>query len=97
MQERDAKRDAARETGGGGRRARRAGAAGAVGSGAATPTPAQPTSAGPTGPKKRVVAENGKVLVVDSLGDVYLEQEDEDGKMAEFLLDVSFFPPSSNR
>ena len=88
MQERDAKREAAREGGGGARRRGRGGAAAAA-SGSATPTP-QPTG-GPTGSKKRVVAENGKVLVVDSLGDVYLEQEDEDGHVAEFLLDVGFF------
>lgn len=55
---------------------------------AQTPSPAStgPT-AGPTGARKRVVAENGKVLVVDSLGDVYLEDEDEEGNVHEFLLD----------
>lgn len=42
---------------------------------------------GPTGARKRVVAENGKVLVVDSLGDVYLEEEDEEGNVELFLLD----------
>ncbi|PHH60410.1 hypothetical protein CDD81_1688 [Ophiocordyceps australis] len=42
---------------------------------------------GPSGVRKRVVAENGKILVVDSLGDVYLEEEDEDGNVQEFLLD----------
>lgn len=46
-------------------------------------------ASGPSGARKRVVAENGKVLVVDSLGDVYLEGEDEDGNIGEFLLDVS--------
>ncbi|UZP44692.1 hypothetical protein NXS19_012504 [Fusarium pseudograminearum] len=35
----------------------------------------------------RVVAENGKILVVDSLGDVYLEGEDEEGEVHEYLLD----------
>ncbi|KXJ91491.1 DnaJ domain or J-domain-containing protein [Microdochium bolleyi] len=55
-------------------------------SGSATPVP-QPEGSGPTGAKKRVVAENGKVLVVDSLGDVYLEQADEDGNVMAFLLD----------
>jgi hypothetical protein len=45
-------------------------------------------SVAPTGARKRVVAENGKVLVVDSLGDVYLEDVDEDGNVNEFLLDV---------
>lgn len=44
-------------------------------------------SAAPTGARKRVVAENGKILVVDSLGGVYLEEEDEDGIVQEFLLD----------
>lgn len=43
-----------------------------------------------TGPRKRVVAENGKILVVDSVGNVYLEQQDEDGQTQQFLLDVSF-------
>lgn len=41
------------------------------------------------GPRKRVVAENGKVLVVDSVGNVYLEQYDEEGEVQQFLLDVS--------
>ncbi|KAK4116564.1 hypothetical protein N656DRAFT_774858 [Canariomyces notabilis] len=86
MQERDAKKDAAKETRGGARGARRVPRASPSASGAATPQP-QPQGSGPTGAKKRVVAENGKVLVVDSLGDVYLEQEDEDGNVAEFLLD----------
>lgn len=49
--------------------------------------PGTPTTI--TGPKKRVVAENGKILVVDSANNVYLEQPDEDGKTQEFLLDVS--------
>lgn len=54
--------------------------------GTSTPTAAQTASAGP---KKRVVAENGKVLCVDLAGNVYLEQIDEDGVVQEFLLDVS--------
>ncbi|KAJ4140844.1 hypothetical protein NW768_000047 [Fusarium equiseti] len=52
-------------------------------SGTATPTP----TTGPTGARKRVVAENGKILVVDSLGDVYLEGEDDEGEVHEYLLD----------
>ncbi|KAK4098830.1 hypothetical protein N658DRAFT_526028 [Parathielavia hyrcaniae] len=84
MQERDAKKDKDAQTGG--RKAQRAARGSPAASGSATPQP-QPQGSGPTGTKKRVVAENGKVLVVDSLGDVYLEQEDEDGKVAEFLLD----------
>ncbi|MBE3049572.1 hypothetical protein IMZ48_45165, partial [Candidatus Bathyarchaeota archaeon] len=54
---------------------------------------AEAPQGGPTGARKRVVAENGKVLVVDSLGDVYLEQEDEEGKLDMFLLDVSLDSP----
>ncbi|KAF5017759.1 hypothetical protein F66182_10287 [Fusarium sp. NRRL 66182] len=77
MQEKAAKRDGARPV----KKTRRAQAS----SGTATPTPAP--AAGPTGARKRVVAENGKVLVVDSLGDVYLEGEDEEGEVHEFLLD----------
>lgn len=54
----------------------------------ATPSPT------PTGARKRVVAENGKILVVDSLGHVYLEEQDEEGIVNEFLLDVSIFATS---
>jgi len=92
MQERGAKKDAKESQGSGGRRGRRAATAATSSgraSGSATPQPAPPQGSGPTGAKKRVVAENGKVLVVDSLGDVYLEQEDEDGNIGEYLLDVS--------
>ena len=42
---------------------------------------------GPQGPKKRVQAENGKVLIVDSIGNVFLEEEDEKGGKCEYLLD----------
>ncbi|KFY40315.1 hypothetical protein V494_03572 [Pseudogymnoascus sp. VKM F-4513 (FW-928)] len=45
------------------------------------------TPTGVTGPKKRVVAENGKILVVDSVGNVYLEQRNDEGEMQELLLD----------
>ncbi|ROV97287.1 hypothetical protein VSDG_04705 [Cytospora chrysosperma] len=82
MQEREAKREASQD--GSKRVSRRAAPRAAPASGAATPTPA---AGGPQGAKKRIVAENGKVLVVDSLGDVYLEQEDEEGNVEEFLLD----------
>ncbi|KAL2857725.1 hypothetical protein BJY01DRAFT_201979 [Aspergillus pseudoustus] len=54
------------------------------GSGTATPT----GEVEPTGERKRVVAENGKVLIVDSIGNVFLEEETEDGERQEFLLDV---------
>jgi hypothetical protein len=86
LQEAQAKREAAKD--GATRKGRAAAVArrGDSASGSATPQPQ--TSGGPTGSKKRVVAENGKVLVVDSLGDVYLEQQDADGNTEEFLLDV---------
>ncbi|KAA8652255.1 hypothetical protein EYZ11_004574 [Aspergillus tanneri] len=54
-------------------------------SGTSTPTT---ESVEPTGERKRVVAENGKVLIVDSIGNVFLEEENEDGERQEFLLDV---------
>ena len=41
----------------------------------------------PRGVRKRVQAENGKMLVVDSFGNVFVEEEDQDGKREEFLLD----------
>ncbi|KAL6706916.1 hypothetical protein ACN47E_005059 [Coniothyrium glycines] len=55
-------------------------------SGISTPVEAELTS-GPQGAKKRIVAENGKVLIVDSVGNVFLEEETEEGMKAEFLLD----------
>lgn len=57
-------------------------------SGISTPVEAEVTS-GPVGAKKRTVAENGKVLIVDSVGNVFLEEETEEGDRQEFLLDVS--------
>ena len=56
---------------------------------AAKPSASATPPAGAVGPRKRVVAENGKNLVVDSVGNVYLEQQDEEGETHEFLLDVS--------
>ena len=62
--------------------------------GTATPSEAggEPVAAGNVtpapGPKKQVEAENGKVLVVDSQGKVFLEEEDEEsGESRLFLLD----------
>jgi len=54
--------------------------------GISTPKEVELTS-GPQGAKKRIVAENGKVLIVDSVGNVFLEEETEDGMKGEFLLD----------
>lgn len=56
--------------------------------GISTPVEAEITS-GPVGAKKRTVAENGKILIVDSVGNVFLEEETEEGDTQEFLLDVS--------
>lgn len=42
----------------------------------------------PTGERRRVLAENGKVLIVDSAGNVFLEAEDEDGNIDEFPLNL---------
>lgn len=57
---------------------------------AAAAAPIEPElPSGPQGAKKRIVAENGKVLIVDSVGNVFLEEETEEGTKGEFLLDVS--------
>ncbi|KAI1751995.1 hypothetical protein F4782DRAFT_165363 [Xylaria castorea] len=97
-QEKETRKESAKD----GRKPSRAAARGRASqqaSGSATPVPqqTQPEGAGPTGAKKRVVAENGKILVVDSLGDVYLEQEDADGNVHEFLLDPNELPPPTVR
>jgi curved DNA-binding protein CbpA len=86
-QEKETRKESAKE----GKRSNRARGRGSQqASGSATPVP-QPQGSSPTGSKKRVVAQNGKILVVDSLGDVYLEQEDADGNVHEFLLDVCVY------
>lgn len=77
MQEKEAKTEKSKASGKKGRRAA-----------AKSASSSRDASAIPTGQRKRVVAENGKILVVDSVGDVYLEDEDEDGNVVEFLLDV---------
>ncbi|KAF3044677.1 hypothetical protein E8E12_008654 [Didymella heteroderae] len=55
-------------------------------SGISTPKEAELIS-GPQGAKRRIVGQNGKVLIVDSVGNVFLEEETEDGMKGEFLLD----------
>jgi hypothetical protein len=47
------------------------------------------------GERKKVVAENGKVLIVDASGNVFLVEENENGEAEEFLLDVGL--PISKR
>lgn len=54
-------------------------------SGTSTPTT---ESASAAGERKRVVAENGRILIVDSAGNVFLEEETEEGERQEFLLDI---------
>ncbi|KIX00219.1 uncharacterized protein Z518_10358 [Rhinocladiella mackenziei CBS 650.93] len=61
----------------------------------AKPAPVQASS--PTGDKRRVTAENGKILIVDSIGNVFLEEEDEDGNVQEFLLDPDEIPKPTIR
>jgi hypothetical protein len=56
--------------------------------GISTPVEAELTS-GPVGAKKRVHAQNGKVLIVDSVGNVFVEEQTEEGDTIELLLDVS--------
>lgn len=60
-------------------------------SGTSTPLESEPTSS-PQGAKKKVQAENGKMLIVDSVGNVFIEEEDEDGNRGEFLLDPDALP-----
>lgn len=82
LQEKGAKKDKTKERRGAG-----------SGRPSGTSTPAEPAvnadgdAAPAAGPKRRVQAENGKVLVVDARGDVFLEEEDEEGETRLFLLD----------
>jgi hypothetical protein len=64
--------------------------------GISTPVEAELTS-GPVGAKKRVQAQNGKVLIVDSVGNVFVEEQTEEGSTIELLLDVSDGILSSSR
>ena len=56
-------------------------------SGTSTPMEVTAPAEGPQGEKKRVQAENGKILIVDSVGNVFLEEENPDGEKEEYLLD----------
>ena len=61
-------------------------------SGTSTPTPLDSESEqGPQGAKKKVQAPNGKVLIVDSVGNVFVEEE-ENGERVELLLDPEEIP-----
>jgi curved DNA-binding protein CbpA len=72
---------------------KKGGKANARASGTSTPTE-QPVSIerASTGERKRVVAENGKTLIVDSIGNVFLEEQNEEGERQEFLLDLDQIP-----
>ena len=59
-------------------------------SGISKPVDGEPLGQNPQGARKKVVAENGKVLIVDVEGNVFLEETTEDGQTQELLLDVSF-------
>ena len=56
-------------------------------SGTSTPLETGNADSSPQGGKRRVQAENGKILIVDSVGNVFLEEENEEGEKREFLLD----------
>ena len=58
-------------------------------SGVSRPVDAEPIGQGPMGSRKKIIAENGKVLIVDSEGQVFLEETTEEGDTHELLLDVS--------
>ncbi|RAL06750.1 putative endoplasmic reticulum DnaJ domain protein Erj5 [Aspergillus homomorphus CBS 101889] len=64
----------------------------ATGRSSGTATPTTDAVVEPTGERKRVIAENGKVLIVDSVGHVFLEEETEGGDREEFLLDIDEIP-----
>ena len=57
----------------------------------------EPETTSPQGKKKRVQAENGKMLIVDSIGNVFLEEENQDGVTGEYLLDPDEIPKPTYR
>ena len=67
------------------------------GSGISTPQESEPETLGPQGSKKKVQAENGKMLIVDSIGNVFLEEENEEGETGEYLLDPNEIPKPTYR
>ncbi len=97
MQERDAKKGREKEE----RKGFRPKSVAGKGSGASTPLQeeagGESDGAGPQGARKKVQAENGKVLIVDSVGNVFLEEEDAEGERGEFLLDPDEIPPPTLR
>ena len=51
-----------------------------------------PKALQPSGEKRRVVAENGKIFIVDSIGNVFLEEEDDEGETFQSLIDIDEIP-----
>lgn len=87
MQERESKKEKDKKTS---KRVRQ--------SGTSTPTPLESEpEPGPQGAKKKVQAPNGKVLIVDSAGNVYVEEEGENGERVELLLDPEEIPKPTFR
>ncbi|KAK4698043.1 hypothetical protein P7C71_g101, partial [Lecanoromycetidae sp. Uapishka_2] len=84
MQERESKREDKKNRG-------------ARQSGTSTPLEPEGEATGPLGSKKRVQAPNGKVMIVDSVGNVFLEEENEEGEKQEYLLDPNELPKPSFR
>lgn len=85
MQERENKKEKDKKTSKGTRR-----------SGTSTPLESEPEQV-PQGAKRKVQAPNGKILIVDSVGNVYVEQEDENGERMELLLDPEEIPKPTVR
>lgn len=56
-------------------------------SGISRPVESEPLGQAATGARKKVVAENGKVLIVDVEGNVFLEEQTDDGEIRELLVD----------
>ena len=77
MQEKESKREKAKPT----KNPRK--------SGISRPVEAEDVGQNPVGARKKVVAPNGKVLIVDAEGNVFLEEETTEGEKHELLLDVS--------
>lgn len=87
MQERENKKEKDKKTSKGVRR-----------SGTSTPTTLDSEAEqGPQGTKRKVQAPNGKVLIVDSVGNVYVEEEGENGERVELLLDPEEIPKPTFR
>lgn len=68
------------------------GAKSARANGISRPVDGEAIGQGAMGVRKKVVAPNGKVLIVDAEGNVYLEEQTEEGDKHELLLDLDEIP-----